>query len=192
MTQSSAKRYNWDSLIEMAGILTNGDQKAMGEIAQLVRGVFAAEHREWCEEMDVMDGNDPHEQTRDIFAYWLTGYLALDDEDKNKDKNPSAEFGAYIDWKEMTEEVVAQLTAADKQLGYSLDFEKIAFSGEEFTDQALNVIGNYLLSKGFALLSLNTNSDCYHLFVIQDKDRDRLTRLAQDVDFRFVKFGGTS
>ena len=83
---------------------------------------------------------------------------------------------------------MAELAAADKHLGYSLDLEKIAFSGEEFTDQALGVIGDYLSGKGFTLLSLDTDSDCYHLFVIRDKDHDRLTHLAQDVDFRFVKF----
>ncbi|MDR2523879.1 MAG: hypothetical protein LBC93_09300 [Synergistaceae bacterium] len=191
MVRSSAKRYNWDGLIEMAGILTNGDRKATEDIAQLVQGydAFAAEHREWCAEMcEEMDMDDKHELMRHIFAYWLTGYSALDGEDKN----PSAQFGAYIDWKEETEEVVAALAAAGRHLGYSLDFDKIVFSGEEFTDKALGVIGGYLSGKGFALLSLGTDSDCYHLFVIRDKDHNRLTHLAQDVDFRFVKFGGTS
>jgi hypothetical protein len=37
------------------------------------------------------------------------------------------------------------------------------------------------------LLSLDTDSDCYHLFIVQAEDFDRLRGLAAEVNFKFFR-----
>ncbi|GHU17395.1 hypothetical protein FACS189475_01160 [Betaproteobacteria bacterium] len=102
-------------------------------------------------------------------------------------KNPAA-FGSYIDWKEETDEIIAKLEEAGKNLGYSLEANKIVFRGDEFTDKALQKISAYLSGKGLTLLSLNTFSDSYHLFIIPDECCGRFISLAEEAGFRFDKF----
>ena len=169
-----------ESLIELAGILTHGDERAVAEITRLVQDFegFAAEHREWCEAVQSEGGR--HTRTLLFFAYWLAGVDVLDD----PDKNPPAVFGAYIDWKEAADEILLWLEEAAGNLQYALDFD-IPFSGEESTDAALKKIRDHLLSQGFTLFTLDTGGDCHHLFIVPLKERERLLRLAQVAGFAF-------
>lgn len=177
------KDHDYACLLEMAGILSNNNARAVGEITQLVRDYdgFLIAHREWCEEMLDVALDDQRDLVEYIFAYWLTGYPALED----TGKNPSGSFGAYIDWKEEAKEIVSLLEEADGHLGFSLNLGGIAFSGEESTDEALHTIGEVLAGKGYKLIALDTNSDCYHLFMVPDGKFERLTQLAATVGFRF-------
>ncbi|MCL1992538.1 MAG: ankyrin repeat domain-containing protein [Spirochaetes bacterium] len=147
-------------LLELAHILTNGNQKVIAELESLANNSEPA-----------------------TFAYWMTGYNLLDDE--LSDFAESNCFGAYIDWKEEGEEIVFGLQIAEKNLNYSLGLEKIEFPDDECGEDALSVISKNLSAKGFALLYLDIDGDCYHLFVIPKKDEERLMELAADVGFDF-------
>ena len=190
------KEHKYRGLPELAGILTNGNEGAIRDVALLAqdRAAFMSAHREWCEEVTNYDEElmydddymgidmDSHDFILLVFAYWLCGYPAVEE----KDKNPSSQFGGFIDWKTETENIIWALEKAAQDLGYVLELDKIVFSGKEFTDKALTIISSYLTVKGYTLLSLDTESDCYHLFVIKNKDYDRLILLAADADFKFV------
>jgi len=178
--------YDYSGLPEMADIISNGNQQVISDIALLVHNwaTFIFEHPDWCGEMGYTNddfGLHEHDTVRDVFADWLCGYDAVDD----KSKNPALQFGASIDWKQKTDDIIWALKEAGKNLGYTLELDKIIFSGDEFTDKALNVIGDYLLGKGYMLIDLDTESDSYHLFIIQGKDYDRLIQLAKDAGFNY-------
>lgn len=174
---------NYGGLAEIAAILTGNNPKAVEDMLLLVRGrdVFIAAHPGWWEEMfdDEYDDNEPVFMLN-AFAYWLAGYESAG--------NQPMQFGAYIDWKEETEDIVWQLSNADKNLGYGLDFGKMEFGGEESTEEALSLINKNLSAENYMLISLDTDSDCYHLFLIPVKDYDRVMRLAEDAGFKFIKF----
>ena len=183
------REYDYSGLPEMAEILTNGNEQAVRDIALLAQShgeAFIVTHPEWCEAMEYdadSFNNYPEETIRDAFAYWLCGYEATD----KKEENPAAQFGGYIDWKEETESIIWSLENAAKNLGYGLELDTITFTGHEFTDKALNAISRHLAGRGYVLLSLDTQSDCYHLFVIQNKNLDRLMPLAEHAGFRFIR-----
>ncbi|MDR3295060.1 MAG: hypothetical protein LBT26_04400 [Clostridiales Family XIII bacterium] len=196
-TDDDMAEYDEDSVIELSKILTNNNARAVGDIALLVRDyeMFESEHREWCGDVyeDWTESDDlvfshvnsvKRMRLRILhgFAYWLTGYDAVED----KAQNPPAAFGAYIDWKEGIDDIVWKLDEADRNLGYALELEGIPSAGGEFGYGALQKINDYLTDKGFLLLSLDTDSDCYHLFIIPSEERDRLIRFAAAAGFRFV------
>jgi hypothetical protein len=99
--------------------------------------------------------------------------------------NPEKEFGCYIDWKEQTDEIIAQLAAVGENLGYPLDLELYKIDYDESTHEALASIAEFLSPKGYALLALDTDSDCYHLFLLKNGDVERLLKLASKVGFKF-------
>jgi hypothetical protein len=173
----------------MAYILTNGNQPAVIDTALMSRNynVFIEAHPKWCDKMgyDVESFKKyRHETICNILGYWLCGYEAAD----KKDENPAIQFGAFIDWKEETEDIIMLLETAGKNLNYPLELDKIDFSGNESTDEALNVIGDFLAARGYALLSLDTQSDCHHLFVIQGKAHKRLMQIAKAAGLKFWSF----
>ena len=180
--------YNYGVLPEITAILTNGSERAISDMQSLAEDMpaFVKTRREWCVEMDYADfGVNPdlrQEESLLLLAYWLTGYQATGD----KTKDP-LQFGAYIDWKEETDDVLRILGEADKNLGYGLDLGQIKFDYTEFTDHALQMIDEFLSKKGLALTSLDTQSDCYHLFVLRGEHFDKLTRLAKQAGFRFFR-----
>jgi hypothetical protein len=182
--EPSPKIFDYSVLSEMTAIITNGSNRAVSEMEPLAQSVaaFAEAHSDWCGEMGVNTSGERQAETLNIFAYWLTGYTAT----RDKTKDP-AQFGAYIDWKEETEDILWGLSEADKNLGYGLNLGEIQFSGDESTDRALSAIDKFLSQKGLALTTLDTQSDCYHLFVLRGGDFERLTRLAERVGFRFTR-----
>lgn len=183
VVQTKEPEHSYTGLARMAEILTNGNAQARDDMALLARGYedFASEHGPWCNALWAGTGGvEPGERVLLVFAYWLVGYNAL------PEGNPSS-FGAYIDWKEETEDIVWGLKEAEKNLGYSLGLDSIAFSGQEPTEEALHIIGKDLSAKGFALTYLDIDGDCYHLFVIKDSDADELMGLADSAGFTFVR-----
>jgi hypothetical protein len=178
--------YEYSGLPEMARLLTNGNEQAVSEMTLLVQddgSAFIAAHREWCEGMEYDAAAwRQHELLRDIFAYWLCGYKATE----ATEQNPKS-FGDYIDWKEDTEDIIWGLEQAEQNLGYSLELGKIVFTGEEFTDEALLIIGNHLQARGYTLVSLDSDSDCYHLFLVPSADYEALMSLAVKAGFKFVQ-----
>jgi hypothetical protein len=179
--------HDYSVLPELAQILTNGNERAVSEMKLLAESVggFAAARRDWCDEMDYgdfgADDAERQEETLLIFAYWLTGYQATDDPAKDP-----PQFGAYIDWKEEISDIIGLLTAADKNLGYGLELDRIKF-GAESTGKALSMIDGFLSAKGLALCTLDTQSDCCHLFVLRGEDHSRLEQLAERVGFSFYR-----
>jgi len=183
-TQPPQRTKDYSSLPEIARILTNGNARAVAGMALLAGdpAAFMRAHREWCEashnDLDEMDADF---FTLLVFAYWLCGYPATQD----SEKDPVA-FGAYIDWKEEVENIIWDLEQMEQNLGYRFELGKIAFSGDESTGEALLAISKYLAVKGYTLLTLDTDGDCYHLFVIRSENKDRLTRLAESTGFDFI------
>jgi hypothetical protein len=180
------KTCDYGVLPELARILTNGNEQAASDMRLLAENVsaFVGAHRAWCDEMEWGDfgekDSERQGETLLLFAYWLTGYPATNDPSIDP---PS--FGAYIDWKEETDNIIELLGAADENLGYGLDLSQIKFDYTEPTDKALRMIDDFLTAKGLALCYLDTQSDCYHLFTLRDEDYSRLRQLAERVDFKF-------
>jgi hypothetical protein len=155
--------------IELAKIISNNNETAVSDIALLVENyaAFYQKYQNWCDEMD-FDG-DPLL----TFAYWLAGY------------DTNCKYGAYIDWKEATEDIIWNLAPAIVNLGYPLKLNEIEFSGEEFTDEALRIINEHFAKQGFTLVALDTQSDCYHLFVINANDFAKVIALGKEIGFEF-------
>ncbi|MDR0354181.1 MAG: hypothetical protein LBJ64_00345 [Deltaproteobacteria bacterium] len=137
-----------------------------------------------------MDWNDldwfnkyVRESMRDTFAYWLAGCEATDDAAQNS----KLHFDACIDWKEATEDIIWQLSKAIRNLGYAAGLGETAFDGDEFTDKALSKISDYPAGKGRFLLQLDTDSDCRHFFIVQEKDYARLMQFAAGAGFKFIR-----
>lgn len=163
-------------LVEMAGIISGNNEAVKADFFMLVQDVttFCAKHAEWCEEiLDCVDPYDRHTQLLVIFAYWLTGY------------DTDFKYGAYIDWKEETEEITSSLQEAIDNLGYPLKVEEIDVEDDDDTYEVLKKIHRYLNKKGYALAILDTDSDCYHLFVTTHESCTRLQKLGHTVDFCF-------
>ncbi|MDR2087620.1 MAG: hypothetical protein LBP72_10705 [Dysgonamonadaceae bacterium] len=186
--KEARKAYNYNVLPEMAGLLANQNELAVSDISLLASqpDKFMLVHKEWFAGMDWDDSDGfnkyPDESMLNTFAYWLAGYEATD----NAADNPKYKFGAYIDWKEETEDIILQLAEAAKNLGYSLAPEQIVFNGDEATDEALSKISDHFSAEGYVLLSLDTDSDSYHLFIIRGKDYNRLMQLAAQFGFGFI------
>jgi hypothetical protein len=187
-TLATGNTYDYGVLLELAQILTSGNERAASEMGLLAEsvGAFVAARRDWCAEMDYgdfgADAAERQEETLLIFAYWLAGYQATG----SPAKDPP-QFGAYIDWKEETGDIIGLLTAADKNLGYGLELDQIKFDGAESTGKALSMIDGFLSAKGLALCTLDTQSDCCHLFVLRGEDHSRLEQLAERVGFSFYR-----
>jgi hypothetical protein len=84
--------YDYASVIELSKILTNNNARAVSDITLLVRDgeKFESEHRAWCEEMYAGMEEGLWFWILHGFAYWLTGYDAVE----GKAQNPPAVFGA--------------------------------------------------------------------------------------------------
>jgi hypothetical protein len=180
--------YDYSVLPELARILTNKNAQAEAEMLQLAESVslFVQHHQSWCEELDftdfVQDKAKRQEETLLLFSYWLAGYGMEDD--STKEPKP---FAAYIDWKEETEDIIWKLEMAKENLGYDFSLENIKFDNSEFTDKVLEMIDDFLSTKGFTLCALDTQSDSYHLFMLAQQDFANLQLLGGKVGFRFYR-----
>jgi hypothetical protein len=181
--------FNFGVLPEIAAILTNMNESALADVSLLASRPeeFMRAHQDWFDGMDWGDSawfsKHVHKSTLLSFAYWLAGYEAV----KDAELNPKLQFAAYIDWKEAPTDIVWQLSRAARNLGCAAELEGIAFDENESTEEGLSKISERLAGQGRVLLSLDTDSDCYHLFIVQAEDLDRLMRLAAKVDFKFFR-----
>ncbi len=168
---------DYNCLIDMAKIITNNNQKAVAEIEKLVLDYdsFYDKYKNYCD--DILDcADDESEHMLLIFAYFLAGY------------DTDYKFGAYIDWKEEPKEILLHLKKAIKNLAYRLSLNKIKLDGNLRTPDALKVISDYLFKKNYQLVTLDTDSDCYHLFLIKAEDFAILESFEPKTGFRFIKF----
>ncbi|MFT0848296.1 hypothetical protein VR010_11150 [Actinomycetaceae bacterium L2_0104] len=168
---------DFSPLIEAAAIISGNDPRVIEDITLLVNNEegFAATYPRWYEEMDIGFGDlAPRERYLNLFAYWMVGY------------DTDVTYGAYIDWKEAPEDFLWQLRRAVKKLGYPLDVDAVVFSGEESTQESLAMIDAYLDERGYALVHLDTESDCYHLFIVPRSDVPRLFGLGRAVNVDFM------
>ena len=165
---------DYADIVEIARILTNGNEDVIRDFTLLAQDheAFAAKYADWCDDM-LEDRRERDEAMLYVTAYWLVGH------------DTAYKFGGYIDWKEETEEIMAHLAEAIGNLGYPLDMEKVAFSGEEFTNEALAVIDESFRDAGYTLASLDIGGDCYHLFIVPLADFDRLAHLGAGLDLKF-------
>lgn len=173
-TVDTAKDYR--VLVEMASIISRHNKDVIADFSELVQDddAFCEKHMEWCEEMlDCVDPQDRHTRLLVIFAYWLTGY------------DTDFKYGAYIDWKEEPEEITGNLQKALDNLEYPTNIEEITFGENEDTFESLKIINSHLRKQGYTLVILDTNSDCYHLFVTMQEDYIKLQKLGKSVDFHF-------
>ena len=110
-----------------------------------------------------------------ISVFWLVGY------------NTSYEgyYGCYIDWKEETSDILECISNMIKKLAFPLSVNDIEFTGEEFTNEALNLIDIHFKKIGYTLVTLDTDSDSYHLFISTLDDFKKLVVLGKDIDFKF-------
>ena len=174
MEEAVAEEINYQGLIEVAGILTDNDSESLSIIRLLVEDPkrFDRLWEDWLDEIDFSAETLPDL----IAAYWLTGYDTMQN------------FGAYIDWKEETSEILWGLEPGIQTKGYLLDFDDLSFTGEEYTDEALYMIAHYVKSKGYTLVYWDTSSDCYHLFVIPANKFEPLVALGKTMKLDFKTF----
>ena len=164
------------NLIEIAKILTNNDQKFVNDISEMTNDFYAfyKKHEEWFnEELGVYKDKDDVDNFADeqILANWL-----------------HLEFSSVIDWKEYIDEVLLQLEGIGKNLGYTLDIDKIEIDTEEDTFEALKMINAHFSARGYKLISLQSCEDAYYLFIAPDKEYDRLLKLGSEIGFEFWTF----
>ncbi|MFK4790981.1 hypothetical protein [Microbacterium sp. ZW T5_56] len=163
-------------LVPMAAIISNNDAQVAADIATLAQGyeAFRTAHPDWCAKMRFGDPEPEqlHATIRDAFVYWLAGY------------DTPFVYGAYIDWKEATDDIVGQLKRVADSLGLSLDLAEIPFPGDEHTEAALQQIAGYVRERGYALTVIDTESDSYHLYLVPQAEYDRMVALGASVGFR--------
>lgn len=161
-------------LVELAALLANDNEQAVATIKLLVEKPeeFEEKFADWLYETDF----SVFEDTKIIAAYLLTGY----------ELGNIQQFGAYIDWKEETDEILKSLEFVTKNKGYSIDFKNEHFD-QKNTQNALYEISNFLKNKGFLLIYWDTDSDSYHLFIVALSDFDKLISLGNELGIKFKK-----
>lgn len=173
------KERDYRGLAEMTSILTNGDEQAIEDMKLLSEDsmAFMEKYKVWCD--DMLTGiSDRHSITLVTVAYWLTGY-AVDG------FTPPCRYGGYIDWKEETDDILWNLKEPIQNLGYSLSLDEISFTSQEHTEEVLQTINDYCVTKGYVLATLDTDSDCYHLFIVKKEDFIKLIALGNEMGFKF-------
>ncbi|WP_243430756.1 hypothetical protein DOK78_000855 [Enterococcus sp. DIV2402] len=164
----------WMPLIEITKILTENDVDAVDSISLLVEQPekFTSQYAEWIENMEY----SPEDEADVITAYWLTGYDTPHD------------FGAYIDWKEWPEEIIAQLEPSILKKGYAINLKDVPIIADEATDVFLERLKNFLEQHNYTLAFWDVGGDCYHLYIIPKAAFPRLEILGKEI---YVSFFNT-
>lgn len=176
--KQAEKIRDYSVIPEMTRIMTNGNEQAVEDMLLLAKdqSAFIQKYKVWCD--GLLDGiTDKHSIILVAMAYWLTGYGV-------QGYTPPFQFGEYIDWKEETEEILEGLKKPIETLGYPLDLNEIEFSDDDFTDVVLQKINDYCTTQGYALVTLDTGSDCYHLFIVKANDLAKLIALGKEAGIR--------
>ncbi|WP_052492716.1 DUF6630 family protein [Leucobacter komagatae] len=173
--QADAPPVDYSALVPMGAIISNNDPQVAADMELLAAGVerFRAAHAEWVGAMfpAEMPAGSEFAVTREVFTFWLAGY-----------ETPFS-YGAYVDWKEAAEEVVARLQGVLGKLGLPIDLGEVLFQGDEDTFDALVLIARFLDERDHALVVIDTESDSYHLYIVPEAAVDRLVGLGASVGF---------
>lgn len=166
---------DYSALVPMAGIISNNDPQVDADMRLLADGFecFRAAHPGWVGDMfpaEIQAGSE-FAAIREVFTFWLAGY------------ETPFEYGAYIDWKEATGEVIASVQGVLGKLGLPIDLGEVSFLGNETTFDALVLIAQFLGERDHALVVIDTESDSYHLYVVPEAAVDRLVALGASVGF---------
>lgn len=162
------------NLIDITKILTDNNIEVIEDIKLMVddHDNFSNKYKTWIENMD-FSFEDTDEEKLLIFPYFIIGY------------DTKYKYGSYIDWKEEPEEIVEQLKITVDKLNYDIDLRKVEIIFEEDTDEFLERLNNYLKTINYTLVTLDTDSDSYHLFIAKEKDFDKLVELGKSIDIKF-------
>lgn len=162
------------NLIDITKILTDNNIEVIEDIKLMVDDYddFSNKYKTWIENMD-FSFEDTDEEKLLIFPYFIIGY------------DTKYKYGSYIDWKEEPEEIVEQLKITVDKLNYDIDLRKVEIIFEEDTDEFLERLNNYLKTINYTLVTLDTDSDSYHLFIAKEKDFDKLVELGKSIDIKF-------
>ena len=165
---------NYNNIITIANIISNEDPKVSEDFILLINNLdsFLNKYNEWCSQI-LGDISDKHTIMLLITAYWLCGY------------DTDYKYGSYIDWKEETTDILYDLNQVIKKLGYPIAVDDITFTDEEPTSKVLGIINNHLQKNGYTLFTLDTNSDCYHLFIATNENYQKIMQLAKEINFHF-------
>lgn len=162
------------NLIDITKILTDNNIEVIEDIKLMVddHDNFSNKYKTWIENMD-FSFEDTDEEKLLIFPYFIIGY------------DTKYKYGSYIDWKEEPEEIVEQLKITVDKLNYDINLSKVEIIFEEDTDEFLERLNNYLKTINYTLVTLDTDSDSYHLFIAKEKDFDKLVELGKSIDIKF-------
>lgn len=142
------KECDYSGLTEITKIITNGNAQSMEDISLLVEDsmAFMQKYELWCNNM--LKGIADRQGVMLVAAaYWLTGYSV--------EGFAPPFYGAFIDWKEATEGILWNFKKPIQNLGYPISLDEISFTGQEYTDEALQTIHDYFTTKGFVLVALD-------------------------------------
>jgi len=153
---------NDDTLIELATIVSNGNEHVVRDVTLLVRApeAFVETHQDWYESLFADSADDDNADIVDVLTSWLV----------------ESHAGAWIDRHAQPRQIVAQLSEVEATLGCPLHIDELEFTGEEETEEFLDLIGTDLESKGFGLYRLDIDNDAFLLFIVRDEDEAVFTR----------------
>ena len=152
---------NDDILIELAAIVSNGNDNVVRDVTGLVRDPagFVEAHKDWYESEFADLADDDNADFTDVFTYWLV----------------ESHVGALISRDTEPGTLRRKLSEMEMTLGYPLHVSQLDFTGEEEIDELLDLIGTELESEGFGLYRMDIDADSSLLLIVRDKDEDTFT-----------------
>jgi len=153
---------NDDILIELAAIVSNGNEGVVRDVTQLVRDPagFVEAHKDWYESECADSADDDNADFTDVFTYWLV----------------ESHVGALIERDTEPGTIRRKLSEMETVLGYPLHISQLDFTGEEEIGELLDLIGTDLESEGFGLYRMDIDADSSLLLIVRDEDEDAFTR----------------
>ena len=153
---------NDDILIELAAIVSNGNEDVVRDVTQLVRDPagFVDAHKDWYESQFADSADDDNADFTDVFTYWLV----------------EAHAGALISRDTVPGTIRRKLSEMETTLGYPLHISQLDFTGEEDITELLDLIGTDLESEGFGLYRMDIDADSSLLLIVRDQDEETFTR----------------
>jgi len=153
---------NDDTLIELASIVSNGNEQVIRDVTMLVRvpEVFVEAHKDWYESLFAESADDDNAEIVDVFTSWLV----------------EAHVGASVEWDAKPSAIAGKLSELEATLGYPLGIDNLDFTGNEQTGEFLDMVGNYLELKKFGLYRMDIDADSFLLLIVRDEDEDDFMR----------------
>jgi len=158
---------NDDILIELATIASNGNEGVVRDVTLLVRQpeVFVEAYQEWYESVFADSADDDNADIVDVFISWLV----------------KCHVGASIDVNAKPGDIVAHLWEMEAALGCSLHIDELEFTGDEKTEEFLDIVGTNLEAEGLGLYRMDADPDTFLLLVVRDENEDSFVRDMADL-----------